>query len=273
MSLIRDALERARAESERHAAKRTGPLAPAPVPPRRERSGLGLVGWRGLLAGTLFGALAAGAVFLIGGRRPSEPLPAESAVAVPDVAPAIVPAPAAEKPASAVVASEVTPPPAPPEKAAASGEAPSQRDGPPTGEAASSVERPTGSAAEVDAGEQTAPPLREVAAPVAAPPPSAAAAPAVQPGTAPAPRAQPSGSAPQAVTAATGTARTPAGALLDLGGIAFSPTGAVALINGKPLLVGEGLVSERGEAFLVERIDPDQVTLVSAGVRIVLTLR
>jgi hypothetical protein len=124
-----------------------------------------------------------------------------------------------------------------------------------------------------DASPQPSTPPREAGrAPVA---PTAATPPATGPTGTP---SRPGAATPPAPAAAapreyTGSAPTPAGSRLELSGIAYAPDGGVALVNGKPLARGEGLVTDRGEAFLVESIEPDRVTLVSAGVRLVLRLR
>jgi hypothetical protein len=242
VSLIRDALERAREEAER---QRAGG-APPPVRSFRRHAATPRGPWAiAAVSGLIGAALAGGGIYLAWARQPR---PAETPAAATPQAPIAAIAPAATSPTAS--------PPARVSRAAVEGPTTPQpaTPAPPVAAVLPAPRSPTTAAAP----EPIAPALTAR---------SVAAAPAAERVEAP-PKASPP---PPSVYA--GEATTPGGATMGLGGIAFSPSGPVALVNGKALGIGEGLVSTAGEAFVVEAIERDRVTLVSAGVRLVIVLR
>ncbi len=247
MSLIDEALKRARHEASRQeAAKRDAARhdGPRPIPKlyaeRPSRAPL----WAGIATGAAV-ALLGVVAWLLWNRAPSAPTPAPP-VAVADV-------PLATLPAAPVVA------PPPPTTTGAKGETPS-----PTAAAAPKrAPDPQPARLEPAQAPQVAPTVREQ--PAGAPTEPAAA-------PKPAPRATPPAPTPSADPGASQTfvreATIPGGPRLRLGGIAYSPEAPVALINGAAMGKGEVV-----EGYVVRRIDAAEVELEGPGGRVVLRLK
>ena len=268
MSLISDALKKARQEAARQDALRQGvpyAMGPADAPARRSP-------WLSLLAGLGAGCLLAGVVFTlafaagwgpfhkngvearVAQQAPAAPFPvspqpsvAPPAASVP-VAPSAVPS--AKPQPVPPPAAEVTPAPRP--------EPPRQE--PPVPEA--SARRPA--------------PTPEPAAPAPAPIPTSEAEPLVPapapvnpapaaPATAPAPT--PAGGLEEGKVY-TGEVPVPGGGTLKLNGIAYSTDRPIAVLGGRVLGPGESI-----QGFTVVEIQSDRVKLQGHGATVFLSTK
>lgn len=253
MSLINDALKRARLEAARREAEDLpGGFAAAPShAPRRPRTAL----YAGLVAVLLATALAA-FWLLQRGETPAAPTTvAESR-----------PSEVAPTPEDAGV--QATAPPTP-ERVETSAPAAST----PRGDAAPEPEE--ASSAPIEPPAQDVSPTPEEPAAAAVTPRSEPAShpaptpPAAEQQTSPAPDPAPASSAAQDETRTfVKIARLSGGRQLHLQGIAWSDTQPVAVINGRALGIGEGL-----EGYLVEAIDRDFVTLRGGDTTLTIRLR
>ncbi len=233
MSLIGEALKRARLEAARREGEERGTAhssVPAYLPARRRSRA-------GVLAATVVAALVgAGAVYWL--LRPSStpavsarpPFPGkEETPAASDLIPGAVTSPSAAAPSSTAVSAQAS-------------------SAPPAAPSPESV---------------TAAPPAPAAAPVS--PPAARASLSPAPASAAAPLAAdaiPPGARVFVSVAQLGPTR------LELDGIVASPTDPVAMINRRLLGVGEGL-----DGWVVEKIEAKQVTLRGGRETIVLRLR
>lgn len=252
MSLINEALKRARLEAARQdAAGQRMPVSslPSHVPPRRSAwTGLAL----GLAAGVLLSLIAFGAV-MMALRRPAPPADAPAVATAPPPVGMNETASAMESTApstSSAGPAETTP-------------------GAPTG---------TTTPAATAASSPSIPPVSEspsATTPAAAPEPAPPTAPPAETAAIPAP---PSAPAPTTVPAATPAApalrtyvkeaKLPGGEQLKLDFIVWSESQTFAQINGR--LIGVG---ERVEGFTLERIERRQVELQGpSGTRFVITI-
>jgi hypothetical protein len=263
MSLISDALKKARQEAARQDALRQGvpyAMGAADAPARRAP-------WLSLLAGLGAGCLLAGIVFVfayIAGWGPFRKVetrvaqtPAAAAPVQPVPAPSVAqPAPPPETPAAKPqeappAAVTVTPPAPKPE--------PPRRDPEPAPVQEPPARRP--------APEPAAPapiPTSEAEPLVPAPAPVTPAAPASQP-SAPAPA--PSGGLEEGKVY-PGEVPVPGGGSLKLNGIAYSPDHPIAVLGGRVIGPGESV-----QGFTVVEILADRVKLQGHGATVFLSTK
>jgi hypothetical protein len=116
--------------------------------------------------------------------------------------------------------------------------------------------------------EAATPDASEVPPPLVAPPPAAGASARQEVGHRSSPPPSSSPSAPRDGASYLRNTTLPDGTELALGGIAFSDSGPVALINGEALAPGEG-----GEGWLLTSIEPQQVEITWKGRRFHLRLK
>jgi hypothetical protein len=253
MSLISDALKKARQEAARQDSLRQGvPYAvgradaPAPRAP-----------WMSLLAGLGAGCLLAAAIFAMaffGGWGPFHK---------PEVATQVVaaPAPAPVEPAASILPSTPVTPPAPPPAKTLVVETPAPKPVP---------EPPRQPEVTRPAPQPEAPVLPPVA-PAPAPPVQAEA-----PAPAPAPvQAAPAPAAPPQPTPAsglvegntyTGELPVPGGGSVKLNGIVFSPDHPIAVLDGRVMGPGENV-----QGFTVVSIESGRVKLQGHGATVYLS--
>jgi hypothetical protein len=273
MSLINDALKRARLEAARQQAEsEPGAFASAPshVPPRSPTARI-----VGVLAAVV-ALVAATVLFWRAGNEITSAPAADVATVAPrdELAPSerIRPAPADALPTAQAAGPATAAAPAS-ESAPAASQPTLRETAPPTASAepgtrpADDREAPAPQPAARAAAPE--PELPTQPQPVARPPvnekspPPSQAAPNDAPG--PAPAATPTALDGRTFTK---TAQLSGGRELHLQGIAWSDTHPVAMVNGRALGIGEGL-----EGFLVEAIDPDFVTLRGGDVTFRIKLR
>lgn len=238
MSLISDALKKARQEAARQDSLRQGlPYAVGPVEAPRSRSSAPLLA--GLAVGLLLAAGLAGLFFLIRPEPetriaetspPVEVREEPAAPAAPPVAPQIseptVPETAPPAPVPAPIPEVRTPEPVPPPQVQ-----PAPQPQPETPPAPPVVVAPP------------APPVQEAAPPAPAP-------------------------APQESRSYVGEVPVPGGGVLRLNGIAFSTESPVAVLDGK--VVGPGEVVQ---GFTVVEIRQNQVKLEGHGETVFVSLK
>ena len=268
MSLIDEALKRARLEAAQRAAEGEGlpyPTIPRHLAPRRRPAWLAPAAVvLAVVGGVLVGLLVAS-----GGSPAAEPVVAlRSGSGEPAVTPLSAPEPESSAPSAPAKLEQDTTVPALP--ALPEPDAPQPVTSGPTG-----PEQPTRDAATPTAEN---PPLSSArpAAPQAAEPPPAPTTVTDpdsgvllvlpnRPMTAPANDGGASSTA--ALESYTQRYPLPGGGVIELGGIAWSETGPFALINGR--VVGPGSVIE---AYTLERIRPGHVVLTGDGRQIQLSL-
>jgi hypothetical protein len=252
MSLISDALKKARAEAARQDSLRQGmpyAIGVADAPERRPP-------WISLLAGLGAGCILAAGVFALAFfagwgpfRRPTAEIPT-AAVAETSVTPPPAAAPAAQVPAPAAFpAAPIEERPAPPPI-----ESPRQPLPPPADTAPPIARNPP---------QETAP-----AAPAPAPAPIAQA-----PTPVPAAPAQPAPSAPEASSGGlvegntySGEVPVPGGGSVKLNGIVFSPDHPIAVLDGRVMGPGENV-----QGFTVVAIESGRVKLQGHGATVYLS--
>lgn len=276
MSLVSEALKKARNEAARREASERGlayPTVPHHLPVQRPERRV----WPWAVGSGVFVALALGALTAVYvGRAPAPPSAAATS------------APPSQRTVPASVAEHEAPP--------VDG-VPRIEDSPPATHSPTTMQPTTTPPARTARG--AAPPARAAAnlpiaaaalAPTSAANSSRATAPTSAPAAEPAasapagriaePRAEPAASSPP--TPPTGSVPTsreapltfvrhaelPDGVRLDLGGIAFSSGWPVALINGRALGPGEQI-----QGYTITAIEPDVVLLEKTGVRIRLALK
>jgi hypothetical protein len=252
VSLIDEALKRARTEAAQQDAARRAPSrpwAPMPLPPLRERRPV-----RPALVG---GALA---LLLLGGRGVWL-IQRQPAIQGPAAAPTVPAAARHPRPAAPVPPARAEEPrvAAAPERRERSDRAnPTAVEAPPArADRANKPEREAAAKPDVEA-----PAGRETATP--AQPRTANA----EPRRRSAPRAADSVPALEDGKSYVRAAALPGGRKLELRGIAYSDTQPVVLINGKVLSPGEGV-----EGYTVVAIGPERVELKGAAGTLYLTLK
>jgi flagellar protein FliO/FliZ len=254
LSLIDEALKRARQEAAQQDAARRGPSpswTPVPLAPFRER--------RSPLPAIAGIALALALVLTLSfwwTRRAPSPLPARVAAA-PAPVPVVAPPPRAQR----------APAERPPRERLPERAAPGERSGRSGRSVAAAPEPPRPRRVEPQREPSPAeePVRREAAAPRLADQPARA----VEPRPTPPPLAkEPRPAAPEDGRSYVREAPLPSGRKLELRGIAFSDTQPVVLINGKVLSPGEGV-----EGYTVVSIQPQRVELRGATGTVFLTLQ
>ncbi len=257
MSLVNEALRRARHEATRQEAIRKGLPVPPLEPASRREGRSGSVAILIVVGSALGVAFVAGGALLLGGLRRAETGPATIQV---EATPAAAPQrPAVEAHATLSAGPDL------PATAAATNRAGASRAG----------------RSQPAAGAESAEPQPTAAAVKAAPSAIAAGEPLTREGSLAA-REKDSGQAPGAVRAEAQPpvpepaaelwfvrlAELPAGVTIDLGGIAWSETGPFALLNKRVLGPGEFV-----EGYRVVRIDPGQVELEADGETVYIRLK
>ncbi len=264
MSLISDALKKARQEAARQDSLRSGlpyavgaATAPAPRTP-----------WITLLAGLGAGCLLAAAIFAIaffGGwgpfQRPAAQTQAAAAPAAPQPQPVAPPPsqPAVQAPVPKPVAVEEKPAPKPaPEPPKREPEAVK-----PTPSPVAAAPRPAPELAPAAPPVKTAPapqPVAETPTPVPAPAPVQAA-----PAPATPPQSAPEGGLTEGGTY-TGELPVPGGGSVKLNGIVYSPDHPIAVLDGRVMGPGENV-----QGFTVVAIESGRVKLQGHGATVYLS--
>ncbi|HEX4495048.1 MAG TPA: hypothetical protein VIE43_05200 [Thermoanaerobaculia bacterium] len=265
MSLISDALKKARAEAARQDSLRQGmpyAIGVADAPVRRAP-------WISLLAGLGAGCILAAGVFALAFFAGWGPFRK----------------PAMETPAAAVAEASIAPPPAP----ASQAPAPSALPAAPAGErlaATPPLQPPAASPLQtsIEAPRQPLPPPADAAPPIArnpapetappAPTPTPAPAPVVQaPAPVPAAPTQPAPAAPEAASGGlvegntySGEVPVPGGGSVKLNGIVFSPDHPIAVLDGRVMGPGENV-----QGFTVVAIEAGRVKLQGHGATVYLS--
>ncbi|HEX3556778.1 MAG TPA: hypothetical protein VIA62_26445 [Thermoanaerobaculia bacterium] len=272
MSLISDALKKARQEAARQDALRPSlPYAVGTVdPPERRRPYVPVLA--GLGAGCVLAALVFGIVYLGGWgpfARPAKPAVQVAEVSSPAATPAPAPVTAAPPPPVIEEKSRPVPPepaPTPAPRAAKTPEV-QLRPAPPVQAAPPVPEKPA-----VRPEPSPAPPIPAEEARLA-PPPAPTPAPAPVPTVAGPIRAP----APPAAADSTGLAEgkayvgevpVPGGGVVKLNGIAYSPEHPIAVLDGRAVAPGEVI-----QGFTVVEIQADHVTLQGHGARVSVSLK
>ena len=272
MSLIDEALKRARMEAAQRAAEQEGlpyPAIPRHRAPRRRPVWLAAA----VLVLALVGGIALGRWLASGGPPSEDPPLVAGAVAAPATT---APAPAAPEVDDAA-ASRPAPPPARPIEPAPA--APEAQRGPATSRRQPSEPPRAAPPATVPAETPRPGPQPSANRPAAAQPPQPAAAPTavtdsrsgvllVLPDPAVVEPAVAEVTAPAPDESHVASYSIPGGGAIALDGIAWSETGPFALINGR--VVGPG---SEVESFTLERIGPGHVVLQGDGRRIRIDLQ
>ena len=268
MSLISDALKKARQEAARQDALRQGvpyAMGAADAPVRRAP-------WLSLLAGLGAGCLLAGVVFVfayVAGWGPFRKGGAETRVAQAPVAvapqPSVAPPPALIEPAPPPAPALTPQPQATPPPAAV---VPAPKPEPPRRELP--VQEPTARrpapAPEPAAPAPAAPiPTSEAEPLVPAPAPVIPTAPAPQP---PSPTPAPSGAGLEEGKVYPGEVPVPGGGSLKLNGIAYSQDHPIAVLGGRVIGPGESI-----QGFTVLEILSDRVKLQGHGATVFLSTK
>ena len=271
MSLISDALKKARQEAARQDALRPSlPYAVGTVDPP-ERRNLAMLLLAGLGAGCILAAVVFGSLYLGGwGPFARSPKPTVQVAETPSPAAIPVPAPVTAAPAlpvieekSKTVSPEPAPTPVPPAaKAAEIQPKPAPvKPAPPVAEtpAARPEPRPAPPVSAEEA--RLAPP--SISTPVSAPVPTVAA-----PITAPAPTPAADSGGLTEGKAYVGEVPIPGGGVVKLNGIAYSPEHPIAVLDGRVVAPGEVV-----QGFTVVEIQADHVTLQGHGAKISVSLK
>ncbi|HKI01469.1 MAG TPA: hypothetical protein VKK31_05775 [Thermoanaerobaculia bacterium] len=255
MSLISDALKKARQEAARQDSLRQGvPYAVGPVDAPVRRNPL-----LPMLAGLGAGCLVAGILFAVAYMAGWGPFgkPAQEGVRVADTAalPAAPPPPVVQESAAALPPSETSPPPPQPQAV--------PQEPPPAAVPAPEV-RPQ---IEMRPSVPVEPPLARTE-PQATPPPVPAPVEEASPVPAQVPQASPAPTPEGGLVDGqvyTGEVPVPGGGSVKLNGIAFSQDRPIAVIAGRVMGPGEVI-----EGFTVVSIEPGRVTLQGHGATVYL---
>jgi len=260
MSLISDALKRARQEAARQDSLRQGvPYAMGVADPPVRRTP-----WISLLAGLGAGCILAAAVFAVAffaGWGPSRKPAVETRTA--EVPAAAVPPSPAAAPVAAPVVEPAALPIVPPQEKTAAAPPPKPVPEPPR---VTEERRPTPQQIEITPPAVRRPPPEAVpAAPAATPAPAAEARPAPAP-AAPTPAAPAESSGLVEGQAYTGEVPVPGGGSLKLNGIVFSQDHPIAVLDGRVMGPGESV-----QGFTVVAIESGRVKLQGHGATVYLS--